>query len=461
MKKTILLLSMIFAVVANISAQTITISASVDSVKYTTTGEIKASTDDNTRTAIFNVNLSGASTTETAAFQYDIKVPKGYKVDEASFGISNGNLIANSFSATRISGDNDYNGSVYRIIYNENSRTKNFNGEIGHFTVSVDKTLEGSNQVFSFNNVFLANCKYEENENDDGDIETVGTFTAITVSEATFTFTQPEPISATLDENSTESISDQLKKYKVSIGQEIDNLTIKRTVKAGNWGTIVLPVDLTEAEVKDAFGDNAVLADFTGFDADSMDTNNRYYKWYFYTSTHSGGMSANTPYFLKASKEVSSIELKNKTIKYLSEKVSETISQSKKINPNARDINSLVFAGYYIPHKMDEGDVFLSSNKFWFANTNTKELKGFRAYIQFVQQAGLKFDNINSSSVKFFTYLDKEPSDVTGIESVNIKNSVDDGKIYNLSGVYVGNELNVLPAGIYIRNGKKVIVSNN
>lgn len=68
MKKTILLLSMIFAVVANISAQSISISATYDGKTNTSTGEIKASTETTTRTATFSINLSGANTTETAGF---------------------------------------------------------------------------------------------------------------------------------------------------------------------------------------------------------------------------------------------------------------------------------------------------------------------------------------------------------------------------------------------------------
>lgn len=459
MKKTILLLSMIFAVVANISAQSITISATSDGKTYTSTGEIKTSTETTTRTAVFSINLSGTSTTETAAFQYDINVPKGYKVDETSFVSSNTSLTANSMSYTRIGGNNDYDGSVYRVVYGKETAGENFNGEICRFTVSVDKTLEGSSQIFTVNNFIISNLKKSSIYNADLDIDlSVGTYTTITVPEATFTVTQPAPTTAELDETSTESITEQLKKYNVSPGQEIDNLTIKRTINPGKWSTIILPVNLTETEIKSAFGDDAVLADFDGFDADSMSTTGQYYKWYFYTSTHKGSMLANTPYFLKASKEVTNIELKNKTISDPGQSVSKSIGQSKKIYAG-RNIAPLNFTGYYTPHKMVQGDVFLSSNKFWFANTNTQELKGFRAFVEFVQQAGLSFDTNESSSVKFYTNLNEESSDVTGIENVNrVDSTITDGKVYNLSGVYVGNDLNNLPSGLYIRNGKKILV---
>ena len=32
-----------------------------------------------------------------------------------------------------------------------------------------------------------------------------------------------------------------------------------------------------------------------------------------------------------------------------------------------------------------------------------------------------------------------------------------DNEIYNLGGIPVGKDINLLPAGIYIRNGKKIL----
>ena len=48
--------------------------------------------------------------------------------------------------------------------------------------------------------------------------------------------------------------------------------------------------------------------------------------------------------------------------------------------------------------------------------------------------------------------------DATGINEVN--NAIGEAahKVYNLQGVYMGNDQTVLPAGLYIVNGKKVIV---
>ena len=45
---------------------------------------------------------------------------------------------------------------------------------------------------------------------------------------------------------------------------------------------------------------------------------------------------------------------------------------------------------------------------------------------------------------------------VDGINEVNV-NKTTDSRVYSISGTYMGNDINSLPKGIYIRNGKKVI----
>ena len=46
---------------------------------------------------------------------------------------------------------------------------------------------------------------------------------------------------------------------------------------------------------------------------------------------------------------------------------------------------------------------------------------------------------------------------ITGIEGFEVERTVPTGRIYNLNGQMVGNDLQGLPSGIYIVNGKKVM----
>lgn len=465
MKKTILLLSMIFAVVANISAQSISISATSDGKTYTSTGEIKTSTETTTRTATFSINLSGANTTETAAFQYDINVPKGYKVDESSFGLSNGNLTSNAFSATRISGNNDYDSSVYRVVYGKESTGENFNGEIGHFTVSVDKTLEGDNQVFTISNVVLANCS-KETKGKGRNKKTYLTITSVKPEGAKFTVTQPSPVSVTLDENSELSITEQLKNWNISLGQEIDNLTIKRTINPGNWGTLVLPVPMTASEVKEVFGESSdvTFADLKGFGIGENIVENIPTDWIFYTKLHTGALAANTIYYVKSNKKISQIVLHNKTI--VSDPEDNINTRLLTIyctdgSTNNRTINVVL---YYRKMQMEGGELFLNGNKYWFTSSQKQyvtNMKGFRAsYSNVAVPRGSDVPTNILSSIKINTLFENSPI-TNGIIDINIGNNFsnyNDGKIYNLSGEYVGTDTGKLQRGIYIRNGKKIVI---
>lgn len=52
---------------------------------------------------------------------------------------------------------------------------------------------------------------------------------------------------------------------------------------------------------------------------------------------------------------------------------------------------------------------------------------------------------------------DPFPPMLTGIESLNTPSKSSGEAIYTLDGRYAGTSLSLLPAGVYIMNGKKVI----
>ncbi len=66
---------------------------------------------------------------------------------------------------------------------------------------------------------------------------------------------------------------------------------------------------------------------------------------------------------------------------------------------------------------------------------------------------GGKLTQHNGSQILYFI-VDSTASAVNDIES---DNTTSDNEIYNLQGIPVGKDINLLPAGIYIRNGKKIL----
>lgn len=67
------------------------------------------------------------------------------------------------------------------------------------------------------------------------------------------------------------------------------------------------------------------------------------------------------------------------------------------------------------------------------------------------KEGGTQDVNMRNVDVKIAFQLDP-----TGLEKVEV-NAPKNNKIYNLRGQYMGNNLNMLPAGVYIVNGKKVV----
>ena len=79
------------------------------------------------------------------------------------------------------------------------------------------------------------------------------------------------------------------------------NVTVKRTINANEWSTICLPFDMSEAQVKAAFGDDVQLAYFTSYDVEKDGTDVTSITINFDNDDLSEGFYANYPYLIKTS----------------------------------------------------------------------------------------------------------------------------------------------------------------
>ena len=229
------------------------------------------------------------------------------------------------------------------------------------------------------------------------------------------------------------------------------NVTLAdRKFKAGQWYTFCMPFDVPEKQIHDIFGEDAVTIHFdnvreegTGEDK----TINMNFWSHFYDQIRAG-----RPIMIKmpATFPNGATELTNVTFQRV---------KYNPVNPESlfmKDGN-WTFMGTYTPVTMQPNAVIVNNQNFYHYMTTAKTLAGNRAWIQGPANSQAPV----VTSIRLFNSNEEE---ATGIEAVlsemgfNVVKTTD--KIYNLNGQMVGQgaDINNLPKGVYIVNGKKQIV---
>ena len=198
------------------------------------------------------------------------------------------------------------------------------------------------------------------------------------------------------------------------------NVELIRNIKANTWNTFVVPFDITNDELKDIFGDEVAVAEFSdeGESENAVTVN--------FTKMATPAIVANTPVLLKQSNSGNTFEFDNKLIKTGEAKVEGTYFD---------------FLGTYAAETtIAEGNYFINSNLL-YKSTGATIIKGTRAYLQ---------DKSGASNVKFF--IDDLETAIDGLTPDPSLSTL--GEIYNLAGQRVSKA----QKGIYIQNGKKALI---
>ncbi|MDE6721155.1 MAG: leucine-rich repeat domain-containing protein [Bacteroidaceae bacterium] len=142
--------------------------------------------------------------------------------------------------------------------------------------------------------------------------------------------------------------------WKAPIAKENVMVRMKRSIKADEWSTIVLPFNMTEEQVKEVFGDDAQLADFAGYEVmgDAGDVTCIQVNFNATTS-----IKANTPCLIKVGMDISEFTVEGVDVvpeeKPLVEAVPSTESQWSKM-----------VGSYVAGTQVEKNCLFLSGNKF-------------------------------------------------------------------------------------------------
>lgn len=200
-------------------------------------------------------------------------------------------------------------------------------------------------------------------------------------------------------------------------------VTLKRTLSTEKWNTFVVPFQITNDELKNAFGDGVAVAEYSESVEGTESTIS-------FTKMATPEIMPNKPVLLKPSSVSNTNEyvFANRTVATGEAKASGT---------------NFDFVGTYTP------TTYITTGNYYFynggiyksASDNGTYVNGTRAYIK---------DKTSSARIVKFVIDDEEAASIDGVEFTGNEN----GKLFNLAG----QELKKAQKGIFIQNGKKVVI---
>ena len=298
-------------------------------------------------------------------------------------------------------------------------------GSVVELTLAPDTELtQGTTITATLSNCFMS---------DAGANQTV-------FEDVTFTITIGEPDDGYIKFRET---STTLPDYTAG---EKGNVRMFRTIVANKWNTIVLPFTLTKAKAQAAFGDDVQLAEFSGFEVEYADEEDVTpdgitINFSTHTMTSKKGMTGGKPFLIKTSKDIESFEATECT---LAGAVVDVTKTDEYDTPG-------VFTGSFVKTTVPTDGLFIYENKFYYS-TGSTNIKAFRAWFEL----GAVLDKETSFEANVRFVIDDEVTSIDGIPSAADKM----GAVYNLNGQLMGFDIdeNSLPAGVYIKNGQKIVV---
>lgn len=260
-----------------------------------------------------------------------------------------------------------------------------------------------------------------------------------TFKDVEFTIKVVENI-VTLDENSTTAPA----------AAENVNVHVKRSVKAGNWGTICLPFAMDANQVAAVFGEGTQLANFIG--TEILTDDDELVSEIKVKFESVSAIEANHPYLLKSKNDITYDE------GFKVEGVTINAAKTPQIRFDWDEDNEVwqtFFKGVYVPTVLSNKNwLFLSGNKFYYSNTSTT-MKGFRGYFKFKSPLAAKYKDL-STGAHIGILIDDEATSIEGFTTSHVVEGV-----YDLSGRKIqleNGDLNKLQKGVYIIDGKKVTI---
>ena len=234
---------------------------------------------------------------------------------------------------------------------------------------------------------------------------------------------------------------------KMLVAKDVANVntTLTKNFKSTGWNSLVLPFDLTvTTEMLENF-------DFATLYAVTLENGNGSPVIAFIEAKANAKITAYSPCLIRA----------KATGKQTITAGSVTYKKSADVKP--ADCSSITELYTFYPVMEN---TYLAEKNGYYLNPATNSFsynKNAGAYMQplkFYMTIQNRSDNSyilpSDASETKFTMIGFD--EATGISNVEGEAATETGKVYNLQGVVVGHSLKNLPKGVYIWNGRKVVV---
>lgn len=229
----------------------------------------------------------------------------------------------------------------------------------------------------------------------------------------------------------------------------------EREIQGRSWVTVVFPMDISAKDIISYFGAGTQVA-YLG--SSQYDSEKNEFHVHFAKTTK---IKANTPYLLKIGNVESDFVCEVK-----GDPVATTLTTSVPVDSKPDYQAQMV--GVFSPYTLAENEFYLRNQggnlAFYVAkNDGTSFINANRCYFRFLDDGGQLVDfQLSSMDNNEGTQAAKMSALFEGGEATAIKMAVSQPHprkgVYDIHGQYVGENTEKLAKGIYIVNGRKVIV---
>lgn len=370
----------------------------------------------------YTMSVKMKNAVEAEGFGFDLVLPAGITVatDGDGFPLATLSTERTTERKTTFNADFKLDGTLNIQAYSPNGVPISGNdGEVAQIVLNISADVEPDTYSIYIRNIAIS-------DKNSGSHRTEEVETSVTVTEA-------RDYDVLLDETATTDI-DPATNVKVKV---------KRTINANEWSTLVLPFDMTEAQVKEAFGNDVKLAEFMDYDAN--DDLTQITVNFDDARLSEDGLMANNPYIIKVSDNITEFTVEGVTIDPDEEGAVAEYTNGK--SGSRKEVYGSFIGTYHAQTVVPANSLFLNDNKFWYSTGLTK-MKAFRAYFTFEDVLA----SVGSAGARITMSFNN--GETTGIRDNN-RETITNDRYYDLQGRSIAKPVK---KGLYIRNGKKELI---